>query len=293
MTDVDFVSVLAQLSLPADLVNVSFSYEKLLARQIDETAVLSHLSRFLEDIKLLQDKCGAKMEEFIVSKARPPVKKLKRDYQQDEISVTDNITELDSSLTQVKAPKAEIDRRISAFIQRKRVEVDLLNKREFCNVVDTENNNEFRCARTDAVFVHRLGQKSHIKVTRVEDTNTTSEAQALGPEISTLSSPRLETRSCPGIEERLRNIETHLGYRPGRPVPCDVYKRLADLEEKVLHLEGISPEYFTLNSQNIIHGVDASREGTDSTQDLSIDAIDQRIRTLRHSLSKGLETKMY
>ena len=54
MTDVDFVSVLAQLSLPADLVNVSFSYEKLLATQTDETAVLSHLSRFLEDIKLLQ-----------------------------------------------------------------------------------------------------------------------------------------------------------------------------------------------------------------------------------------------
>jgi len=54
MTDVDFVSVLAQLSLPADLVNVSFSYEKLLATQIDETAVLSHLPRFLEDIKLLQ-----------------------------------------------------------------------------------------------------------------------------------------------------------------------------------------------------------------------------------------------
>ena len=33
----------------------------------------------------------------------------------------------------------------------------------------------------------------------------------------------------------------------GKPVPCDVYRRLADLEEKVLHLEGISPEYFTHN----------------------------------------------
>ena len=30
----------------------------------------------------------------------------------------------------------------------------------------------------------------------------------------------------------------------GRPVPCDVYKRLADLEQKVLQLEGLSPEYF-------------------------------------------------
>lgn len=33
----------------------------------------------------------------------------------------------------------------------------------------------------------------------------------------------------------------------GRPVPCDVYKRLADLEEKILHLEGLSPEYFRQN----------------------------------------------
>ena len=53
-------------------------------------------------------------------------------------------------------------------------------------------------------------------VTKVDDSSTTSEAQALGPEISTRSSPQLETKSCPGVEERLRNIETHLGYRPGK-----------------------------------------------------------------------------
>lgn len=54
-------------------------------------------------------------------------------------------------------------------------------------------------------------------VTRVENTSTASEAQALGPEISkqTTQPSRLEARSCLGIEERLRNIETHLGYRPG------------------------------------------------------------------------------
>ena len=33
----------------------------------------------------------------------------------------------------------------------------------------------------------------------------------------------------------------------GRPVPSDVYKRLTDLELKVLRLEGLSPEYFTQN----------------------------------------------
>ena len=54
-------------------------------------------------------------------------------------------------------------------------------------------------------------------VTRVENTSTTSEAQALGPEISNRTSQPapLEARSCPGIEERLRNVETHFGYGPG------------------------------------------------------------------------------
>ncbi|CAH3173664.1 unnamed protein product, partial [Porites evermanni] len=196
---------------------------------------------------LFQDKSVASTQELVVELADPPAKKLKLDEQQNTLSVSNDITELDESLIQVKAGKAEIDRRISAFIQRKRVEVDLLNKREFCNILDMENSNEFRCARTDAVFVHRLGQKSHIKVTKVDNTSTTSEAQALGPEISTRTSPQLETKSCPGVEERLRNIETHLGYKPGRPVPSDVYKRLADLELKVLRLEGLSPEYFTQN----------------------------------------------
>lgn len=132
-----------------------------------------------------------------------------------DFTVNYNAVDVDTSLVQVKAGKAEIDRRISAFIQRKRVEVDLLNKREFCNVVNTGTNNEFQCARTDAVFVHRIGQKGHIKATRVENTNTTSEAQALGPEISNASTIPLEAKDCPGIEERLRNLERHFGYKPG------------------------------------------------------------------------------
>ena len=59
-------------------------------------------------------------------------------------------------------------------------------------------------------------QNDIFTVTKVDNTSTTSEAQALGPEISTRTSPQLETKSCPGVEERLRNIETHLGYKPGK-----------------------------------------------------------------------------
>ena len=30
-------------------------------------------------------------------------------------------------------------------------------------------------------------------------------------------------------------------------MPQDVYKRLSDLEKRILHLEGLSPEYFRKN----------------------------------------------
>ena len=55
---------------------------------------------------------------------------------------------------------------------------------------------------------------------------------------------------------RVQNVSTYMTYRPiitfeltslGRPLPCDVYKRLTNLEETVLFLEGMSPEYFSQN----------------------------------------------
>lgn len=48
----------------------------------------------------------------------------------------------------------------------------------------------------------------------------------------------------PGIEERLHNLENVLKIGPEMPVPKDVYARLKAVEDRVLHLEGISPEYF-------------------------------------------------
>ncbi|EPY79236.1 MAP3K12-binding inhibitory protein 1 [Camelus ferus] len=42
----------------------------------------------------------------------------------------------DPEVVQIKAGKAEIDRRISAFIERKQAEINENNVREFCNVID-------------------------------------------------------------------------------------------------------------------------------------------------------------
>ncbi|CAH3043402.1 unnamed protein product [Pocillopora meandrina] len=291
-----FESFIQQLSLPAELVDFTFCREKLLKGVADEITVLGHLSRLVEEIKSLKSHCD-KNEGTDPVGMSPKAKKMKIEDDHEDKTVSDNIEELDTSLIQVNASKAEIDRRISAFMQRKRLEVDLLNKREFCSIIDTENNNEFSCARVDAVFVHRHGQKSHIKVTQVENTSSASEAQALGPEFSKQRTPvasqiGMGVSSCHSTEERIRNIEIHLGYRPERPVPQDVYERLSDLEKRILHLEGLSPEYFRKNPDKGRDGIISSggELSFGSTQNLTLDEIDERIRSLRHSLSKGISS---
>ncbi|KAK1793547.1 hypothetical protein P4O66_011921 [Electrophorus voltai] len=150
--------------------------------------------------------------------------------------------QLDDNSVQIKAGKAEIERRISAFIERKQLEINENNVREFCNVIDC--NQENSCARTDAVFTPYPGFKSHVKVTRV--------VNMYGPQtrggLSDQGEPKLGSfsRDCgnPAIEERLQNIEAHLKLTAAGPVPHSVYQRLKKLEDRILELEGLSPEYF-------------------------------------------------
>jgi MAP3K12-binding inhibitory protein 1 len=49
------------------------------------------------------------------------------------------------------------------------------------------------------------------------------------------------------VDERLENIEKHMKLFEGgeKPVPKDIYARLKTIEEKILFLEGVSPEYFS------------------------------------------------
>ena len=47
--------------------------------------------------------------------------------------------EIDPSLVQITANKNEMDRRIAAFLKKKRLDVDIRNQREFCNLLNTEN----------------------------------------------------------------------------------------------------------------------------------------------------------
>ncbi|EHB15811.1 MAP3K12-binding inhibitory protein 1 [Heterocephalus glaber] len=92
----------------------------------------------------------------------------------------------DSEVVQIKAGKAEIDRRISAFIERKQAEINENNVREFCNVID--------CNQVSRV-VNTYGPQ-----TRPEG------IQGSGHKSNSM------LRDCgnQAVEERLQNIEAHL-----------------------------------------------------------------------------------
>ncbi len=64
-------------------------------------------------------------------------------------------------------------------------------------------------------------------------------------EVPAPSSANTQLNPSPAIQERLQNMENHLGLNTKvQPVPMDVYGRLKVLEDKILYLESISPEYF-------------------------------------------------
>ncbi|KAM9466789.1 MAP3K12-binding inhibitory protein 1 isoform 2-T2 [Clarias gariepinus] len=183
----------------------------------------------------------------------------------------------DDRSVQIKAGKAEIERRISAFIERKQLEINENNVREFCNVINC--NQENSCARTDAVFTPYPGFKSHVKVTRVVNT--------YGPQTRGGRSEQGEqqqvsySRNCgnPVIEERLHNIEAHLKLTAG-PVPQSIYQRLKKLEDRILELEGLSPEYF--HSMSYSH----KRPKVSVAQNYSLSELDGKISAVRTALLK-------
>ncbi|TRY91780.1 hypothetical protein DNTS_023739 [Danionella cerebrum] len=187
-----------------------------------------------------------------------------------------NNTQADENV-QIKAAKSEIERRISAFIERKQLEINENNVREFCNVINC--NQEDSCARTDAVFTPYPGFKSHIKVTRVINTYG---PQTRGAHADFREQRQVSlSRDCgnAAVEERLHNMESHLKL-PAGPVPQNVYQRLKKLEDRILELEGLSPEYF--HSNNYSH----KRPKASVSQSCSLAELDGKINAVKAALMK-------
>ncbi|TMS21615.1 MAP3K12-binding inhibitory protein 1 [Larimichthys crocea] len=128
------------------------------------------------------------------------------------------------------------------------------------------------------------GFKSHVKVTRVVNTYgpQTRGGGGGGQGEAGEQQRGSMTRDCgnAAIEERLHNIETHLKLPTAGPVPLSVYQRLKKLEDRILELEGLSPEYFQSTSH--LH----KRAKTSPAQACSLTELDEKISAVKAALLK-------
>lgn len=123
------------------------------------------------------------------------------------------------------------------------------------------------------------GFKSHVKVSRVVNTygpQTRPEGIA-----GSGHKPTGMLRDCgnQAVEERLQNIEAHLRLQTGGPVPRDIYQRIKKLEDKILELEGISPEYF-----QSVNFSGKRRKVQPPQQNYSLAELDEKISALKRAL---------
>ncbi|XP_037019896.2 MAP3K12-binding inhibitory protein 1 isoform X4 [Artibeus jamaicensis] len=235
-----------QLNLRDDVVKITIDWNKLQSLSAFQPALLFsaleqhvlYLQPFLAKLQpLIKEENTAVVEEIGKGEkgsknevdAIFPVGDLQKEEQHKDCDLGDvkkTQVHFDPEVVQIKAGKAEIDRRISAFIERKQAEINENNVREFCNVIDC--NQENSCARTDAVFTPYPGFKSHVK---------------------------------------------------GGPVPRDIYQRIKKLEDKILELEGISPEYF-----QSVNFSGKRRKVHPPQQNYSLAELDEKISALRQAL---------
>ncbi|XP_012272327.1 molybdopterin synthase catalytic subunit [Orussus abietinus] len=161
----------------------------------------------------------------------------------DTKSGDESITaKLDTSLVQIQADSEELNRRIQAFIARKREQVNVANVQEFCCRSDRNEEKEESCARVDAVLIRHKDSKSHVKVHRVLNSWGPQTVDPLSLYKSTCETSQQSSDVYPpALDERLSHAEKNLGLN--RPVPRSVYERLKQIEDRLLYLESISPEY--------------------------------------------------
>nr|CAI5853589.1 unnamed protein product [Callosobruchus analis] len=133
-------------------------------------------------------------------------------------------------LIQISANNEQLNARIEKFMTRKRLEINLNNIKEFC---DGTKDPDYSCARIDAVFQKRKDSKSHLLVSRVY--NSYQHRDQMNSSYLTKYLPKN------GIEERLESIEFQLNLTS--PIPRTIYQRLKLVEDQLMKLESISPEY--------------------------------------------------
>lgn len=167
------------------------------------------------------------------------------------------------SLVQITADEAEISRRIKRFLEMKREQIDYNNIIDFTKSEATDEESTNSCARVDAIFHKQKHSKGHLKsktydlyifllnnlflVKRVKNESGPQTRPEYTEKLDRLMN--IEKRNIKvekedvvpfGIKERLDNSETFLDIKP---TSRSIFERMKTIEDRILYLETISPEY--------------------------------------------------
>ncbi|CAG8531944.1 12807_t:CDS:2 [Acaulospora colombiana] len=214
-----------------ELIVFSSSYEKQLLKHVEW---------------LLQELTSWKSRKEINNLSSPSVKRKKE--LDDEPSYDENparkIQRLISPQTvQIKATNSEIEQRINAFIQLKKSEINDSNRAEFLRKSSSDDVSS--CARSDAAEINRNIQMKFDVVNNNDGPLARSTFSSKNQINDGKKRPLTELPS--GVEERLQNIEKHLGVNIVAPIPLDVYARIKILEAKIIQIEQDHPQWAAVN----------------------------------------------
>ncbi|XP_011700213.1 PREDICTED: molybdopterin synthase catalytic subunit [Wasmannia auropunctata] len=184
----------------------------------------------------------------IYETGEPQWKQNKESLKREDVQTAADINEkpnkhvIDQNLIQIRANSEELNRRIESFIERKRQQVNTMNIQEFCCHSEKNYNDENSCARVDAVLIRRKDSKSHVKVHRVLNMcgPQTIDQSILRKSVTNNTSFNVSD-GFPILDDRISASEHMIGIN--KPVPKDIYERLKNIEDRILYLESISPEY--------------------------------------------------
>lgn len=274
--------------------NYSPMFHTLFTSQQHETIcdqeVTNLLWTLLEELKDISDSSNVfpKKIKYWMDEKRPT-----RDM---SVQTSHNVELNNSQYVQITCDNNEFNRRIDAFIKRKRAESDAFNRREFCQVITKPNQTS--CARTNAVYVPRQSKKSLLKVESVQNNLPDREEEAsLNTENMKTWPPTHPSAMLPfnnlsnDIKERINNLNSVLIPNKRITDNADIYTHLKNLEERVLFLESLSPEYFQAQIKTVLennfslptHG-DMIEQTNEVNEKENVSLLDLRIKQLQEKL---------
>ncbi|KAJ1665906.1 hypothetical protein IW140_002832 [Coemansia sp. RSA 1813] len=168
------------------------------------------------------------------------LEKIAREEPSDEVQSEGAGTKaIQQDIAQSVTSKEEAVRRIDAFIEVQRKEIDSNNRQEF--LVSAEGR-ETTCARTDANGGNQ-GVKIHLDASQSNNSNSALERSvALHKSSPAEREAPPQNLSLGGLNERVENICDHLHVRFA-PATENIYSRVAALEDRIMMLESEFPPW--------------------------------------------------